>query len=161
MPEDTLVVGVDPSYVAAHYALWDGGPLSEFDTITVKGDLTRQVNVWRELFVRLLEREPFLAIEDQWAGKDFRAIQKVILARGVCEGAYRAVYSRDPIIVPPRAWQASVGAPFGAKRPVCEAYAKDFAHKVAGRKIANQHQREALCIAVTTLDKIRCGRLAG
>jgi len=155
------VIGVDPSYVAAHYAIWSGGPLGEFDTVSVKGGLTRQANVWRSLFVKLLPREPFLAIEDQWAGKDFRAIQKVILARGVCEGAYRAIYGKDPIVVPPRTWQSAVGAPFGSVTKACEAYAKDFAHKIGGRHIRNQHQREAFCIAVTTWDKIKCGRLEG
>lgn len=156
-----LVLGVDPSYIGCYWAFYSGGRVDPSHYGQVKGDLTRQANFWRELFSRNIRAEPILAIEDQYFAQNFPTIKKLILARGVCEGAYRAVFARDPIVVPPRTWQSAVRVPFGAKRKVCEAYAKEFAHRVAGHTLPNQHIREALCIAVTTFDRLRSGDLAG
>lgn len=158
-----LVIGVDPDTHGCFWVFYGGERLGSDDYGQMKGDLTRQAAYWQDLFKKLLLKKPILAIEDQYLHPrtpNFRAIKSLILARGICEGAYRAVFHRDPIIVHPKTWQKAVGCRTTAKRDECEAVAQGYAETVAGINLPSQHLREAFCIAATTLDRFRCGDLA-
>ena len=155
-----IVVGVDPDTKGCYWFWWDG-KTGAFESHKTSG-LTEQAKYWNRMFATA-PIGAHLAIEDQYLHPktpNFKAIKQLILARGICEGAYRHVVGQDPIVVHPKTWQSAVGCSRTDRRDICEATAQGFTETILKKQLPNQHVIEAACIAITTWDKLRCGDLA-
>jgi Holliday junction resolvasome RuvABC endonuclease subunit len=101
-----------------------------------------------------------VAIEDQWLGPNFQGVKALIAHRGALAGV-AALFGYQVEVVNTGSWQSRIGARRGTRRDAIKRLSLAFARRVTGLEFDTQDEADAACIAITTWDTARRGRMAG